>query len=141
MSPFKIGFKIWGIAVLLNACYFGLFALVQGDLWRVLLAGGVFLIGALAGLPLLFLLVKLLKVLPKLPYSLNARIIWLGFCMSIGVVMFYSLLMLIVSGRIYLLHPSVQPFAGITIAAFITSLWWSRKSLREVKGINEYSIN
>src|SRR5436853_1052395 len=125
MSPFRTGFKIWGIAVFINGLYFGFFSLIVGDFFSVLLSVLVMFGGAFAGIPFLILLVQLLRIAKRLPYSMTARITWLSSLTILGVWMFYSAVFYMISNEPVFSNPFMWQVSGITIAAFITSMWFT----------------
>lgn len=137
MSPFKIGFKIWGITIFLNAFYLGCIGLI-GNYFEILLSFVVLIAGFFIGLPFLILLVQLIRIARRIPYGITARIYWLSFWVSVSVWLIYAGISWLLDGKV---ATEARQLSGITIAAFITSMWWSRKSFREVEGMNEYSIN
>lgn len=141
MTPLSTGLKIWGITIFINAVYFGLFALITGDFFNAMLSLVILFVGAFIGIPFLILLVQLLKVARRLPHSTTARIFWVSFWVSAGVWLFYVAIAFIMEKAFNFFDPLVCQFAGITIAAFITSIWLCRRSLYEMYGMNEYSIN
>jgi hypothetical protein len=137
MSPFRIGFKIWGITVFLNAVYLCFVGIIM-DYFTILVAFVALIAGMFVGLPFLWLLVQLIRLTRLFPYSNTARICWISFWVSVGVWLFYSAIAWLLDGKV---DAEARQFAGTTIAAFLTSMWWSRKSFHEVDGMNEYSIN
>ena len=139
MSPFRMGFQVWGITVFLNAIYLGFVGLIMSSGFNILLSFIVLIAGMFIGLPLLVLLIQLIKLARKLPYSITACICWLSFWVSFSVWLYYSVISLLINGKFF--DPELWQLAGITIAAFLTSIWWSWKLFREVEGMNEYSIN
>ena len=139
MSPFRMGFQVWGMSVFLNAIYLGFVGLIMSSGFNILLSFVVLIAGLFVGLPFLVLLVQLIKLARRLPYSISARICWLSFWMSFSVWLFYSAISFLIGGKFF--DADLWQFAGITIAAFITSVCWSRKLFREIEGMNEYSIN
>ena len=138
MSPFRMGFKIWGITVFLNAVYLSFVGLIMSSGYNIMLSFIVLFGGVFVGLPFLFLLVQLIRLVRRLPYSIAARICLIFFWVSVGIWLFYSAISWVLDGKV---DAEARLLAGTTIAAFLTSMWRSRKSFHEVDGMNEYSIN
>ena len=137
MLPLRIGFQVWIMTIVLNAIYLGTVGMIMGH-FTLLFVFFVLIAGVFFGLPSLVLLVQLIRVARKLPYSITARIYWISFWMSVSVWLFYSFLAWLVDGK---LATEVWQFSGITIAAFATSMLCTRNSFRKVDGMNEHSIN
>jgi hypothetical protein len=134
MSPFSAGLKIWILTVVLNALYFGIASIMSGGYLNAFWSVPVLLVGCMAGLPLLFVFVELIKVMRRAPYSINARIAVLAFWVSVLIALFFVLLNLALTGQFYLQDELMQLLTGTTIAALLTAIFLCRGSLRKVGG-------
>lgn len=128
MSASVTSFKIWAIAIFLNAFFFGIIELLSGDIWAAMGSVIIFMMGYVIGLPLWLLIWVLTEVILNLPYTAAGRICWLVGVLAVFVALFYAVAAWIVFGDFTLNKPYVGLLTGTTIAALITALCWNRKS-------------
>ena len=131
MSALATSFKVWAIAVFLNAIFLGVIVVLWGDFWHLYWAFMALLVGYTAGGCFWMLMTVLIKMIMAIPYSAGARICWLACCMSGLVVLFYCLGAWICMDSFSLNDQFVQLLTGTTIAALIIALYWTRSLFRD----------
>ncbi len=91
MSILKLSLRIWVQTILFNALITGIGTLLMGQIFGFIVIFILPVLGIVFAIPLLPLTNALIRFSVQLPYSPPARIVWLGFCLSVLIVLFYNL--------------------------------------------------
>lgn len=145
-SAIWVGVKVWLATVFFNAVLFTI-----GICWNAgikgVLGGFVFLfLGCLVSSPLLLLIVPVINLSRKIPYSIPARISWMGFWLSALIVIFYACGDWLFTGRFFSFTIDLFTVSSVTILALVLSILLNRKGLRrlneaaEEKTLSTYTI-
>ena len=134
MSAIAMSFRIWFITVLLNALLYGVVSLLGGEVYGVLIAMVLFVVGFVITLPFWLVILVLIEIVMRSPYSATGRLCWLGGAMAAFVALFYACTAWLLFGHFTLNEPAISLLTGTTIAAIIAALFLSRKAFRKTTG-------
>lgn len=130
MSIFKLSLRIWIQTILFNALITGIGTLLMGQIFGFIAIFILSVLGIVFAIPLLPLTNALIRFSVQLPYSPPARIVWLGFCLSVLIVLFYNLfsfgfMVLFGEGRLILLILAV-------LTALVLALYFAGSFLKQL---------
>ena len=126
------GIKIWLFTILLNAFFWGIGGTYTDGPAGLLLAV-IFLFGGyFITLPLLLLIVPIVKLSCRLPYSVAGKIAWLWFWLSMIIIGFSELLVWLFDGRFFSYNLFVVSLTGVAILALTLSIGISYQTLNKL---------
>ncbi|MBO9563481.1 MAG: hypothetical protein J7621_11930 [Niastella sp.] len=131
MSPIITSFRIWFITVLLNGLFYAVTCLMQGDFRGILVSMALCVAGFIIGLPFWLVMLALIEIVKRLPYSVTGKMYWLGGTMAICVAFFYACVAWLIFGSFTLNIAGIDQITGTTIAALIAALYLSRNTFRK----------
>lgn len=132
MKPLYVTARIWLKTVFLNAFFWGIGALVTGDIFEVFTTVLLLIGGFIVTAPMIMLTLPLVKVSEKLPYGIPARIAWLAFYHIVVIILFYMLFSLIINNAVYKSNSFAARSMGFTIAGVVVSIITTRTSLNKL---------
>lgn len=134
MSPSGLSFRIYGITVFLNALTFAGTSLWLGNVGDFFMSFPLFFLGIVVAFPVLLILILLMRLSIRIPYSSEARAVWLVWWMSVAILLLYSSYFRLFTWAFDL---DISIITGITIVTFIVTFVVNRKAY--IRLITEYS--
>lgn len=130
MSNVGASFRIWFITVLLNALFYAIISLIGGEIFGVLISMALFVVGFVITLPFWLLVLVLIEIVKRLPFSATGRMCWVGGVLAVSVGLFYASISWLLFKQFDLEQPVIGILTGTTIAALIAALYLSRKAFK-----------
>lgn len=132
MSAIATSFRIWFITVLLNALFYAIISLIGGEIFGVLISTALFVVGFVITLPFWLVVLVLIEIVKRLPFSATGRICWVGGTLAVCIVLFYASISWLLFQQFNLEQPVIGLLTGTTIAALIAALYLSRSAFKVI---------
>jgi hypothetical protein len=129
MKAAYTGVLIWGKTVCLTSFMFGVRAIFVDDWSEFGMAFVILFLGLLFTLPLLLVIIPLVDLSARLPYSIHARVAWLTFYLMLIILAFYTVLG---AGASSGGDKKLLQFMGMTIAGLLVAVFTTRTSLKKM---------
>jgi hypothetical protein len=128
MSPIWHGIKIWAITIFMNALLVGIGVTYTEGIGGLGL-GVIFLFGGcFFTLPLLLLIVPIVSISCKLPYSISAKTAWMGSWFVLIICGYFNFLSWLWGGRFFSYTVFPLLLTGVASGAMIIAQWLTHKS-------------
>ena len=136
-SAILVGVKVWLATVLFNAVLFTI-----GICWNAgimgVFGGSMFLfLGCLVSSPLLLLIVPVINLSRRLPYTTAARISWMGFWLAALIVSFYQFGDWLFTGKFFNYNIDLFKVSSVTTLALLLSIMINLKGLKSLNEAGE----
>ncbi|MFT3826857.1 MAG: hypothetical protein QM731_23235 [Chitinophagaceae bacterium] len=125
------------MTVLLNAVITGTGALLCGEVVGLLLFLILFVLGIVFAIPILPLTNVLVRISVQLPYTSPARIVWLGFCLSVVIVLFYMVVIQAAFSQNLFDDGFYCLILSSTLVGMMAAIYIFRRSLKQLYADNE----
>jgi hypothetical protein len=133
MTSISVAVKIWAKTVFLFGVFVGFAAMMDGDLFDILLAALAFFFGFIISLPLLLPIFSLVDISKRLlNYNIPARIAWLMFYLVLMFSFFYELVATISDNHLIGFDKTFVQFVFITTGTLLVAVLTTRKSLNKL---------